>query len=140
MRTAVKVAGVTVLALALWDLAWPLAGVRQVSPWMLKKRLDDVSPPLLLDVRTEAEYQWTRIPGAVHMPELLLHPETLPGKFRDRDPVIICMTGHRSPVTAYRLNRLFNMNASNLTWGMTGWILSGGSTEQRESTEKPARL
>jgi rhodanese-related sulfurtransferase len=114
--------------LAVWDLAWPLFGVRQIPPWSLQRMMQksDASEFVLLDVRTRTEYDWLHIPGALHMPELLLHPEALPGELARKRLVVICMTGHRSPVTAYRLHKIFSADAANLTWGMAGWIACGG--------------
>jgi rhodanese-related sulfurtransferase len=42
--------------------------------------------------------------------------------------VIICMTGHRSSVVAYRLKKRGFTEVHNLTFGMLGWLLSGGET------------
>ena len=52
--------------------------------------------------------------------------------FKEPDPakriVIICMTGHRSPVVARRLKKRGYTNVYNLTWGMWAWKLFGGET------------
>jgi rhodanese-related sulfurtransferase len=120
-------------ALLLWDLVWPLFGVGQITPRRLKRILrDDREGVALIDVRTTAEYRWFHIPGARSMPELLLHPETYPRELQGREAVLICMTGHRSPVTAYRLHQRHGVSAANLTWGMVGWLASGGKVVRGE--------
>ena len=52
--------------------------------------------------------------------------------FKEPDPdetiVVICMTGHRSPVVANRLKRHGYKNVYNLTWGMWAWKVFGGKT------------
>ena len=35
--------------------------------------------------------------------------------------VVICMTGHRSPMVAYGLEKAGFARVYNLTWGMVGW-------------------
>jgi rhodanese-related sulfurtransferase len=44
------------------------------------------------------------------------------------------MTGHRSSVVAYGLKRRGFTKVYNLTFGMLGWLLSGGET-MRENGE-----
>jgi len=46
--------------------------------------------------------------------------------------VIICMTGHRSSVVAYRLKKRGFTEVHNLTFGMLGWLLSGGETSKEK--------
>lgn len=123
-----KVLAVLVALWALWDLAVPLFGIRQVLPWQLRARLEAAGePPVLLDVRTPLEYGWFHIPGAVNAPFPPPSPEQL-GVAKDTEIVLICMTGHRSPMAAYRLKKLGYKNVGNLTWGMSAYVLLGGET------------
>lgn len=125
-RWTFRILGIISL-LILWDVVWPFMGVNQILPWSLRGTLSrNNHNTVLVDVRTKWEYDWFHIPGAVHMPELLLNPKQIPIRFAGKNVVLICMTGHRSPVTAYRLNSLDGIQASNLTWGMLGWIMSFG--------------
>lgn len=120
-------AGLALLALwAAWDLLLvPLAGVRQVTPWALMRRLERGDSPVLLDVRTSAEYAWFHIPGSRHVG----FPPPPPGEL-GIDPgdevVFVCMTGHRSPVAAWRLRRQGYPHVGNLTWGASAYALLGG--------------
>ena len=83
----------------------------------------------LVDVRTRPEYDLLHISGVSHQPELVSDP----GAYRPSDPekpvVVICMTGHRSPIVAYRLKKRGIDTVYNLTWGMVGWKLVGGKTK-----------
>jgi rhodanese-related sulfurtransferase len=112
-----------------WELFWYLAGVRQISPWRLKKWLQRQDPDVkLIDVRTPFEYRWFHIENAENRPEMAF----MVNNFKEPDPakriVIICMTGHRSPVVAGRLKKRGYTNVYNLTWGMWAWKLFGGKT------------
>ena len=112
----------------IWDLAWWLAGVKPIFPGLLKKELsrEEEDSPLLVDVRTGFEYKSFRIKGSKHYPDLLFNPEQLSADDLDKPLVIICMSGHRSAVAAYRLKKRGFRNASYLVWGMLAWIASGG--------------
>jgi rhodanese-related sulfurtransferase len=114
-----------------WELFWWALGVKPLLPYHLKNALrKNAGDFCLIDVRTATEYKLFHINGAKNHPELLLHPEL----FRRQDPskklVVICMTGHRSPLAAYRLKRRGSRKVYNLTWGMLGWLLSGGETRR----------
>ena len=124
-----KVGVVLAILILAWEVLWWILGVEPVMPWRLKSLLGSgTSPFTLVDVRTPVEYRWLHIPGAVNRPDLLKDPAKLEEEDREKPVLVICMTGHRSPVVAYRLKRLGYRNVHNLTWGMLGWILSGGKT------------
>ena len=114
-----------------WELFWWVMGVKPLLPWNLKNALRRNAKAFdLIDVRTQPEYRLFHISGTKNHPELLFHPE----RSRAQDPkkplVVICMTGHRSPLVAYRLKKRGFREVYNLTWGMLGWLLSGGETRK----------
>jgi len=84
-------------------------------------------------VRTQPEYELFHISGAKHRPELILHPELFREKDSRKPLVVICMTGHRSSIVAYQLKKRVPQEVYNLTWGMLGWLLSGGEIDRTES-------
>jgi rhodanese-related sulfurtransferase len=117
---------IIVLLLIGWDFAWYLVGVKPLFPWHLKKLLRKKGDQLsLIDVRTSWEYNWFHINGAVNKPELLLDINALPATSKEDPLIVICMTGHRSPLVAYRLKRQGFKKVYNLTWGMLAWKLFG---------------
>lgn len=64
-----KILLLLLLFFAAWDVAWALVGVKPLFPWQLDEEYRKHKPDLvLLDVRTQAEYRWLHIPGAVHVP------------------------------------------------------------------------
>jgi rhodanese-related sulfurtransferase len=114
-----------------WDFGWYLAGVMPLFPWQLKKLLKCKRDPIsLIDVRTRWEYNWFHIKGAANKPELLYDVEALPAKSKEAPVIVICMTGHRSPLVAYRLKKQGFIKVYNLTWGMLAWKLFGMSNEE----------
>ena len=114
-----------------WDFGWYLAGVRPLFPWHLKKLLKDKNDQVgLIDVRTPWEYNWFHIRGAVNKPELIADIQALPQTDKEKPVVVICMTGHRSPLVAYRLKKQGFEKVYNLTWGMLAWKLFGLSNDK----------
>ena len=116
---------VFIILVAVWDFAWWALGVKPLFPWLM-----NVENYSLIDVRTTPEYKLFHIDGAENRPELLLHPELLKPQNPRKPLVVICMTGHRSSVVAYRLKKQGFSKVHNLTFGMLGWLLSGGETKR----------
>lgn len=112
-----------ILILVGWDLMWWLLGVSPLFPWQLRSYLKAHPNALLLDVRTTMEYDWFRVPGAVHAEYLLHDIQALKDVPADRPLVVICMTGHRSAIVAYKLKKAGFERVKNLTWGTLGWWL-----------------
>jgi rhodanese-related sulfurtransferase len=105
-----------------WDAVWWFLGVKPRFPWQLKARLGAGADALvLLDVRTPLEYNWFHLPGAQNRPLVLTDSGTMPPVSPSQEVVVICMTGHRSPLVAYALKKKGYTRVYNLTGGMAGW-------------------
>ncbi len=123
---------VVLIALAVlgvgWDFVWWAAGAGPIGPARLKRMLEEPggSAPLLIDVRTAAEFRLFHVEGAQSYPHLLSDPSPLDSVDRDRPLVVVCLSGHRSPVVAYRLKREGFKKVYYLSWGMLAWMVSGG--------------
>jgi rhodanese-related sulfurtransferase len=74
----------------------------------------------LLDVRTEAEWEAARIPGAVLVTEDLAD-EILSRWDRDTPIVVHCHHGVRSNVAAWRLRQAGFTRVANMTGGIEAW-------------------
>jgi rhodanese-related sulfurtransferase len=104
-----------------WDLFWWLVGVKPLFPWQLERKLKgDQADLTLIDVRTPEEFHWFHLPEAQNMPIEKGLPKDMQIP-RDKTVVVICMTGHRSPIGAYHLRKAGFARIYNLTWGMMGW-------------------
>ena len=124
-----QILALVILLVLGWESCWWGLGVKPLMPWHLKGSLQK-SPEefTLVDVRTALEYELFHIPGSKKQPNLLLHPELFKAQDKKKPLVIICMTGHRSSVVAYGLKKRGFIKVHNLTFGMLGWLLSGGET------------
>lgn len=78
---------------------------------------------ILLDVRSSAERQTVKIPGAKTIPldQIAQHWETLP---KDREIICQCASGMRSAQAANFLVAR-GLNASNLKGGINAWQAAG---------------
>ncbi len=86
-------------------------------------------PPLVLDVRTAAEFSSGHMPRARHLPlhELRARAGELPA---GRPIVCVCRSGHRSAMATQQL-RALGYPARNLTGGMMRWrgpVVTGGAS------------
>ena len=100
----------------------PFGAVPEVEPDALRDALASDAPPVLLDVRTHAEWTRSRIEGAVSVPilELEARLEAL-GFARDQSIVAICLSAHRS-IPAVRLLRKRGFErVVQLRGGMLAW-------------------
>lgn len=91
----------------------------EISGDELQVELRGASPPVLLDVRSAAEFASGHIPGAVLMPlpELGGRVGEIPA---GRGVVCVCRSGHRSGMAARQL-RARGYSARSLAQGMMGW-------------------
>jgi rhodanese-related sulfurtransferase len=122
----------------LWDAVWWVLGVKPRFPWQLKARLGaGASDLVLLDVRTPLEYNWFHLPGAQNLPDLLTGSGKMPPVSPFKEVVVICMTGHRSPLVSYALKKRGYTRVYNLTWGMVGWKVYEWVSHLRGRGEPP---
>jgi rhodanese-related sulfurtransferase len=91
-------------------------GIKQLSPG----ELDQKKGMVILDVRTDREYENGHIPGAVHVPL-----SGLGGKFKkikkDKELVVYCQSGNRSIWAIKRLMGMGHKNLYNLKGGYNAW-------------------
>src|SRR5436190_1377038 len=79
-----------------------VARVERVTAAAPAEQLDDGEPPVILDVRTEREWQSSRIAGSVNIPLARL-AERLDELPRERPIVVHCASGYRAAIAASML-------------------------------------
>jgi hydroxyacylglutathione hydrolase len=106
-----------------------VARVERVTAATLAEQLRGPSPPLVLDVRTEREWQEGRIEGSVNvpLPRLEARLDELP---RDRQVVVHCASGYRSSIAASLLRRHGFEQVADLPGGMSAWAATAGGGER----------
>jgi hydroxyacylglutathione hydrolase len=109
---------------ALADRPELLASVERLAPSALAGRLAGAEPPLLVDVRAEAELEAGAIDGARNLP--LNHLADSLGELpRDRPIVVYCSSGYRSAVAAGMLQGAGFEGVADLAGGFGAWEAAG---------------
>ncbi len=116
------------------DIRMRYPGVRHIRTAALADWLADTNrvPPLLLDVREEAEYAVSHLQGARRVEPGELPAQWLQMLARDRPIVVYCSVGERSSDFASTLQGLdfshvFNLDGSIFQWANEGRPLFSGN-------------
>ncbi|GIW70743.1 MAG: MBL fold hydrolase [Planctomycetota bacterium] len=114
--------------LAAWEEAGlPLARTETIGVHELAARLEEgggAAPPLVLDVRTEAEWQAGHVRGALHIHAGLV-PERLGELPRERALAVMCGSGYRASIAASLLERAGYHRLLVVLGGMAAWQGAG---------------
>jgi rhodanese-related sulfurtransferase len=101
--------------------------VNEVSAEELKNRLSQKNKPLLVDMRSAAEYKAGHISGAIHIAAHDI-PQQLNKLSKDKDIVFQCWHGNTSrQAIATLLNKGYSQERlTSLQGGMSGWVSAFG--------------
>ncbi len=114
--------------MAAWTVSGrPVASLPQMSVHALAAALDGDAPPLLLDVRTEAEWEDGHVAKALHRPfaDIL---ERGPDVCLTGPVAVICGSGYRSNIIGSALARAGCADVRSVAGGMTAWTRAGFPT------------
>lgn len=103
--------------------------VPTVAPAALAQQLSGPDAPLLLDVRSPAEYGVSHLRGAELLPYDAVPTAELAGVDRRRPVVVYCSVGYRSERLGDRLRALGFENVRNLYGGLFEWVNEGYPVE-----------
>ncbi|MCC7014897.1 MAG: MBL fold metallo-hydrolase [Planctomycetes bacterium] len=95
----------------------------------LRRRLESPQPPLVVDVRTRAEWDAGHIANARHepLPKLRELCARLP---RERELVVQCQGGYRSSIACSLLEQAGFDLLTDLEGGWNAWVFAGGAVER----------
>jgi rhodanese-related sulfurtransferase len=106
----------------------PVFEAQAVSAEQLSQMRGGAHGPVVVDVRDREEYQAFHLPGSVSMPL-----DTLEKRLRDlprgREIVLVCHSGHQSPIAARVLHALGRSDLKRLDGGVVAWQQKGLPTE-----------
>ena len=113
-----------------WTMdGYPIAEIPQISASELKKKMSE-EKAVLLDVRTDSEWNSFRHPYAIHM-----HAGELPERYselsefgldKDKPIAVTCRSGFRGSIASSILEQKGFNKVYNLLGGMVAWQNSGG--------------
>jgi glyoxylase-like metal-dependent hydrolase (beta-lactamase superfamily II)/rhodanese-related sulfurtransferase len=98
----------------------PVERTERITAGSLAEQLDRQTPPLVVDVRTPAEWAEGRIDGSVNLPLTRL-AEQLDGLPEARSIVVYCSSGYRSAIAASVLRRAGVAEVADLVGGLGAW-------------------
>ncbi len=115
----------------------PVRKIELIDPDELARRADGAEPPLILDVRNDAEYAGEHIPGSLHIPygDLADRFDELP---RERPIAAICRGGKRSGLAASILQREGFPEVVHVGQGVGAWRAGGHPVEGGAGAPSPA--
>lgn len=123
-------AGAEACGLESWyTAAHPIEHIRLLSIQELKERLNDSHNLIVLDVRTDKEWEEGHIEGALHIyvGHLEEQLDTIPD---NRSIAVICSVGNRGSLAASILQRAGRQDVFNVLGGMTAWNKAGYKTSE----------
>lgn len=104
-----------------------LTGVEQLSVHALSALMASGSPPLLLDVRSQSEFDSGHVSNAVLIPmaELRRRVDEVRTRRSSGSVAVICLSGARSVRGAVLLKRAGFEKVFNVVGGMASWKAQG---------------
>jgi molybdopterin/thiamine biosynthesis adenylyltransferase/rhodanese-related sulfurtransferase len=121
-------------------LARTKAEIEEIDSPSLSAALESGSPPLVIDVREQDEWDEGHIPRALHIPRGYLESRIEPTAPDRENPIVLyCASGARSAFAAKTLEELGYSNVSSLAPGYTGWKRDGFPTEVARALEPEQR-
>ena len=117
---------------------------KSVDVSAVRSRVADNSTPLLVDVRTPAEFESVRIPGAVNLPlaQLVQHAERV-AKDASEQVVLICQSGPRAEQAQTTLAAAGLTDSVVMTGGMNAWTATDAPAvhgRERWALDRQVRL
>ncbi len=112
-----------------WKVRHDFPDVKRITAKETAARLQDknIPQPLLLDVRTKAEYDISHIPGATRIePDSDASAVKIP---HDRPIITYCSVGYRSGAFAKKLQETGYKNVQNMSGSIFEWANEGRPLE-----------
>jgi rhodanese-related sulfurtransferase len=111
-------------------------GIHHMTQDQLLASIEKGTAPVIVDVRSQSEYESGHVPGALHLPFYALWTRHSEIKGKPEDPVVLyCEHGPRAGVAKFALWTLGYTNLVYLDGHMSGWKERGLPMEKH--SEEP---
>jgi rhodanese-related sulfurtransferase len=105
----------------------------------LLRQMQEGTAPLIVDVRSQGEYDRDHVPGAVHIPFYSIGSGLKTMRFSKKDPLVLyCEHGPRSGLAGFTLFLSGYKKIYSLEGAMKGWRKSGFPIEISTRGSSPA--
>ncbi|HAT1594870.1 TPA: rhodanese-like domain-containing protein [Legionella pneumophila] len=100
--------------------------INEISPQILKSKIDNHEKLIIIDVREEEELKTGKIPNAIHLSKGIIERD-IEKIIADRQSsiVVYCSGGYRCALVADNLQKMGYTNVSSLNTGLQGWLEAG---------------
>ena len=106
-------------------------GINHMTQDQLLASIEKSTAPVIVDVRSQSEYQSGHVPGALHLPFYSLWSRHAEMKAKPEDPVVMyCEHGPRAGIAKFALWTLGYTNLVYLEDHMSGWKERGFPMEK----------
>ncbi len=103
-------------------MSTPVTKLPSISPEEAWNRLAKDNPDaVLIDVRESFEYRWRHINGTRNIP-LSQFKRRIDEVPRDKEVLLLCLSGHRSITAGKMLKKRGVSRAVNIKGGVFGWL------------------
>jgi sulfur-carrier protein adenylyltransferase/sulfurtransferase len=114
--------------------------VSEIDATQARELIDGGQPPLVVDVREQAEWDEGHIGGAIHIPRGYLESRIERAAPDQSLPIVLyCSSGNRSVFAAKTLGELGYQDVVSLAGGFTDWKRNGFPVELHAGLDAPRR-
>lgn len=107
----------------LFTLGCTTTGEGYMQQSELLKKIEQGEAPIIVDVRSDAEYQSGHVPGAIHIPFWMSFTTDKMDSYKKGDAVVMyCAHGPRAGIAKLAFSLAGFKNLSYLAGHMTAWI------------------
>lgn len=108
-------------------LVLPLAGcASSMPPELLLEKIRDKSAPLIVDVRSQGEFERDHVPGAVHIPFYAVRSGLKQRGYGPQETIVLyCEHGPRAGIAGLTLQLFGYEHLFTLNGHMQGWRAAG---------------
>lgn len=102
--------------------------INEISPQILKSKIDNNERLIIIDVRETDEWETGKIPNAIHLSKGIIERDIEKIITDNQSNIVVyCSGGYRCALVADTLQKMGYTNVFSLDTGLQGWLDAGYS-------------
>lgn len=102
--------------------------INEISPQILKSKIDNNEKLIIIDVRETNEWETGKIPNAIHLSKGIIERDIEKIITDNQSNIVVyCSRGYRCALVADSLQKMGYTNVYSLDTGLQGWLDAGYS-------------
>lgn len=102
--------------------------INEISPQILKSKIDNNEKLIIIDVRETNEWETGKIPNAIHLSKGIIERDIEKIITDNQSNIVLyCSGGYRCALVADSLQKMGYTNVFSLDTGLQGWLDAGYS-------------